>query len=63
MKDYIVKGYARKLSDEEASSTYGYTKVLTNQSAANWLSTNQNRAFHPCDFYDVTLAPKTHVTP
>ena len=32
-----------------ASSAYGYDEVLTNQSAAKFLSTNQNRAFRPCD--------------
>ena len=37
------------------SSAHGYDKVVTNQSAAKFLSTNQNRAFHPCDLYDVTM--------
>ena len=37
------------------SSAYGYDEVLTNQSAANFLSTNQNRAFGPCDLCDVIM--------
>ena len=39
----------------DASSQYGYIVVVTNQSAAKFLSTNQNRAFHPCDLCDVTM--------
>ena len=38
-----------------ASSQYGYIVVVTNQSAAKFLSTNQNRAFGPCDLCDVTM--------
>ena len=38
-----------------ASSQYGYIMVVTNQSAAKFLSTNQNRAFRPCDLCDVTM--------
>ena len=37
------------------SSAYGYDEVVTNQSAAKFVSTNQNRAFHPCDLCDVTM--------
>ena len=47
----------------EVSSTYGYIMVVTNQSAAKLLSTNQNHAFRPCDFYDVKLTLLPHVTP
>ena len=45
------------------SSMDGYDNVVTNQSAAKFLSTNQNRAFSPCDFCDVTPIVLTHVTP
>ena len=54
------------LRRKKISSDDGYNKVLTNQSAAFLLSTNQNRAFHPCDLCDVTLpifGHKIHVTP
>ena len=58
--------YEQSLFSCVVSSHNGYTMVLTNQSAAFFLSTNQNRVFHPCDLCDVTLpiyGHKIHVTP
>ena len=45
------------------SSQYGYIVVVTNQSAANLVSTNQNRAFRPCDLLTSQIKVLTHVTP
>ena len=44
------------------SSAYGYDKVVTNQSAANLVSTNQNRAFRPCDLLTSQPIVLAHVT-
>ena len=48
---------------ESLSSHDGYINVLTNQSAANFVSTNQNRAFRPCDLLTSQPIVLAHVTP
>ena len=61
--DNILQDLRNSFHLMKASSIHGYNKVVTNQSAANFVSTNQNRAFGPCDFLTSQIKVLTHVTP